>query len=97
MSIEVSAVPLRSGGRVIGVFGQVKDVDEEEAPAPHPHLTPRQSEVLRLLERGRSTEQIALEFQLSMETFRVAGENLGTSVANWELQRNFQPIKGKDG
>jgi PAP2 superfamily len=24
----------------------------------------------------------------------VAGENLGTSVANWELQRNFQPTGG---
>jgi len=27
----------------------------------------------------------------------VAGENLGTSVANWELQRNFLPPNGKDG
>ena len=27
----------------------------------------------------------------------VAGENLGTSVANWELQRNFLPTNGKDG
>jgi glutathione S-transferase len=26
-----------------------------------------------------------------------AGENLGTSVANWELQRNFLPTNGKDG
>jgi len=25
------------------------------------------------------------------------GENLGTSVANWELQRNFQPTNGEDG
>jgi PAS domain S-box-containing protein len=70
VSIEVSAVPLRSGGRVIGVFGQVMDVDEEEAPAPHPNLTPRQSEVLRLLDRGRSTEQIARELHLSIETVR---------------------------
>ena len=27
----------------------------------------------------------------------IAGENLGTSVANWELQRNFLPTNGKDG
>ena len=27
----------------------------------------------------------------------VVGENLGTSVANWELQRNFLPINGQDG
>ena len=27
----------------------------------------------------------------------IAGENLGTSVANWELQRNFLPTNGKGG
>ena len=71
VSVEVSAVPLRSGGHVIGVFGQVKGVEEEDAPPPHhPHLTPRQGEVLRLLEHGRSTEQIARELHLSIETVR---------------------------
>jgi PAS domain S-box-containing protein len=71
LSVEVSAVPLRSGGRVIGVFGQVKDVDQDEPPLPpHPSLTPRQVEVLRLLEDGRSTEQIADELHLSIETVR---------------------------
>jgi len=70
-SVEVSAVPLRSGGRVIGVFGQAKNVDEGEPPMPpHPRLTPRQGEVLRLLERGRSTEQIAAELHLSPDTVR---------------------------
>ena len=70
-SVEVSAVPLRSGGRVIGVFGQAKHVDEgEPLLPPHPRLTPRQTEVLRLLERGRSTEQIAGELHLSIETVR---------------------------
>ena len=38
--------------------------------APLPHLTPRQVEVLRLLEQGRSTRQIADELQLSTETVR---------------------------
>jgi DNA-binding NarL/FixJ family response regulator len=33
-------------------------------------LTPRQSEVLRLLMRGRSTSQIAEELHLSVETVR---------------------------
>jgi PAS domain S-box-containing protein len=70
-SVEVSAVPLRSGGRVIGVFGQAKDIDEGGPPLPpHPSLTPRQTEVLRLLERGRSTEQIAAELHLSTQTVR---------------------------
>jgi PAS domain S-box-containing protein len=71
VSIEVSAVPLQSGGRVIGVFGQVLDVEEDDPPPPpHPHLTPRQTEVLRLLEQGRSTEQMARELHLSTETVR---------------------------
>jgi PAS domain S-box-containing protein len=71
VSVDLSAVPLRRGDRVIGMFGQVVDVDEEAPPPPaHPHLTPRQTEVLRLLERGRSTEQIAGDLHLSLETVR---------------------------
>ncbi len=71
VSVELSAVPLRNGDRVIGVFGQVKDIEDDEPPGPpHPHLTPRQAEVLRLLELGRSTEQIAQELHLSSETVR---------------------------
>jgi PAS domain S-box-containing protein len=70
VAIEVSSVPLVRGGRVVGVFGQV--TREREAPPlpPHPRLTPRQSEVLRLLEHGRSTQQIAEELHLSPETVR---------------------------
>jgi PAS domain S-box-containing protein len=67
---EVSAVPLRSGGRVIGVFGQVADIEDDEPQPPHPRLTPRQNEVLGLLERGRSTDQIAQELHLSIQTVR---------------------------
>ena len=70
ISIQVSAVPLERGGHVIGVFGQVVDVEKDEPGAPHPDLTPRQVEVLRLLERGHSTSQIARELQLSIETVR---------------------------
>jgi PAS domain S-box-containing protein len=70
VSVEVSSVCLFEGHRVIGVFGQLRDVDEQPEPAPHPHLTPRQSEVLRLLEHGRSTEQIAERLHLSVETVR---------------------------
>ena len=70
VSVEVSAVPLRGGGRVIGVFGLVKHVEEDDPPPPHPSLTPRQAEVLRLLEHGSSTEQIARELHLSTETVR---------------------------
>jgi PAS domain S-box-containing protein len=69
-SVEISSVPLVHGDHVIGVFGQVSDLVEQ----PHAHaelrLTPRQAEVLELLERGRSTRQIAEELHLSIETVR---------------------------
>ena len=70
IAVEVSSVPLTRGERVIGVFGQVTDVVEEPQAHPDLHLTPRQAEVLRLLERGRSTAQIAEELHLSRETVR---------------------------
>ena len=70
LSVEVSAVPVRSGNRVIGVFGQVKDIDEQKPFATPEHLTPRQTEVLRLLDRGLSTEQIAQGLHISIETVR---------------------------
>jgi PAS domain S-box-containing protein len=70
VNVEISSVPLVSGHRIVGVFGQVVDVDEEEPEEPPPHLTPRQVEVLRLLQRGASTGQIAAELHLSIETVR---------------------------
>jgi DNA-binding NarL/FixJ family response regulator len=71
LECEVSAVRLLRGGHVVGVFGQLpRWTEESHDAAPHPHLTPRQSEVLRMLERGRSTAQIAEELHLSQETVR---------------------------
>jgi PAS domain S-box-containing protein len=71
IEMEVSGVPLMRGAHVIGVFGQVKDVEEDhDVPPPHPSLTPRQAEILGLLEKGHSTEQIANELHLSVETVR---------------------------
>lgn len=68
---EVSAVRLMRGGHVVGVFGQLPHFSATPSAAPpHPHLTPRQAEVLRLLEHGRSTAQIAEELHLSQETVR---------------------------
>ena len=76
-ALEVSAVPLMGGERVVGVFGLLTGpLDEEEAGAPPAHLTPRQAEVLRLLEQGRSTKQIAQELHLSTETVRNHVRNL---------------------
>ena len=70
VAVEVSSVPLYRGEHVIGVFGQVSDVVEEPHPHPELPLTPRQAEVLELLEKGRSTMQIAEELGLSSETVR---------------------------
>ena len=70
VAVEISSVPLRRGEHVVGVFGQVTDL--VEAPHAHPDLplTPRQAEVLDLLERGRTTRQIAAELHLSIDTVR---------------------------
>jgi PAS domain S-box-containing protein len=70
VAVEVSSVPLRQGEHVVGVFGQVSDVLDEPPAHPELHLTPRQAEVLRLLERGRSTAQIAEDLHVSRETVR---------------------------
>ena len=71
ISVEVSSVPLHRGDRVIGVFGQLSDVHDEPADPPaHPALTPRQTEILRLLVLGYSTRQMAEELHLSTETVR---------------------------
>jgi PAS domain S-box-containing protein len=69
--VDISAVPLRDGDQVVAMFGQVVDIEiDQPPPTAHPNLTPRQTEVLRLLEHGRSTSQIAAELHLSTETVR---------------------------
>src|SRR3954451_13516381 len=70
IAVELSAVPLKNGARVVGVFGLIEDRPDDAPTAPLPHLTPRQVEVLRLLEQGRSTKQIAADLHLSTETVR---------------------------
>jgi PAS domain S-box-containing protein len=69
IAVEISAVPLVGGDRVVGVFGLLTGREEEPSAAPA-HLTPRQVEVLRLLEQGRSTKQIAQELHLSYDTVK---------------------------
>ena len=70
VAVEISSVPLLNGERVVGVFGLFEERPHDTTSAPHPHLTPRQVEVLRRLEQGRSTKQIAAELHLSPETVR---------------------------
>jgi DNA-binding NarL/FixJ family response regulator len=59
-----------NGETVVGVFGLIEGRPDETPTAPPPNLTPRQVDVLRLLEQGRSTKQIASELHLSPETVR---------------------------
>jgi PAS domain S-box-containing protein len=76
VTLEISAVPLRNGDRIVGVFGQLVNERQEPPGTPHPDLTPRQAEVLRLLAEGRSTHQIADELHLTTTTVRNHIRNL---------------------
>jgi DNA-binding CsgD family transcriptional regulator len=69
---EIHSSAIEDGGRVVGVFG-IMDVGDQRPPAREPppsDLTPRQHEVLLLLARGYSTQQIAETLSLSRETVR---------------------------
>ena len=71
--VEISSVALRGpeGEVPIGVFGLAYPEDiRRQLPPNAPELTPRQSEVLRMLAAGCSTAQIAEMMNLSIETVR---------------------------
>jgi len=68
--LDVSAVPLTNGRHVVGVFGLLSGHPDDETATPPAHLTPRQAQILGLLERGLSTKQIAGELHLSPETVK---------------------------
>jgi PAS domain S-box-containing protein len=76
VAVEISGVALKNGERVVGVFGLIEERSDNSPASPPPHLTPRQVEVLRLLEQGCSTKQIAAELHLSTETVRNHVRNL---------------------
>jgi DNA-binding CsgD family transcriptional regulator len=70
---EISSVGIRDGQRIVGVFGLV-EIDDE-APPPRStdgdvSLTPRQAQVLHLLARGCSTEQMAEQLGVAEDTVR---------------------------
>ena len=70
-AVEVHAVSLDDGRRVVGVFG-VMEVDTTELSSPplRDMLTPRQHQVLVELARGASTDQIAASLGVARETVR---------------------------
>jgi DNA-binding CsgD family transcriptional regulator len=67
---EICSVPLREDGHIVGVFGLVTQAMPATSTASHPHLTPRQTQILRMLAHGYSTHQIAAELHLAVETVR---------------------------
>ena len=69
---EISSVPVRGGQSIAGVFGLVT-IDEQvptRVPDSEVALTPRQAQVLHLLARGCSTEQMADELGVAPDTIR---------------------------
>ena len=70
VAVEVSSVRLMNDHHVVGIFGQVVERPDLTATPTFPHLTPRQKQVLTLLEHGRSTAQIADELHIERETVR---------------------------
>ena len=70
VEVEISSVAIHEGHRIVGVFGLVRHHEKSAQQTVHPHLTPRQNQVLHLLSHGHSTSQIAAELHLSVDTVR---------------------------
>lgn len=70
-TVEVQAVSLADGRRVVGVFGVMEVATDHAVPtALRGTLTPRQHQVLAELARGASTAQIAASLGIARETVR---------------------------
>lgn len=65
-TVEVTDTP----ATLLNTDGSRADVPDDPPTEEIPGLTPRQHEVLRLLQRGHSTEQIAAELNISRDTVR---------------------------
>jgi DNA-binding CsgD family transcriptional regulator len=70
--VQISSVPIKEGGRIVGVFGIARAAPAEEALPlpPGSELTPRQFEVLQLLGEGCSTEEVSQHLGVSVQTVR---------------------------
>jgi PAS domain S-box-containing protein len=68
--LEVIVSPIRVQGEVVGVFGIAIPHDDLPRRSPMEDLSPRQLDVLRLLVQGKSTNQIAEDLHLAVETVR---------------------------
>jgi DNA-binding CsgD family transcriptional regulator len=69
VQVEVNSVPLVRDEEVVGVLVLVASPPLPAEPKPV-KLTPRQRDVLQLLARGATTDQIATELHIARETVR---------------------------
>jgi PAS domain S-box-containing protein len=69
VQVEVNSVPLVRDGEVVGVLALVASPPLPAEPR-RVKLTPRQRDVLRLLARGATTDQISMELHIARETVR---------------------------
>jgi PAS domain S-box-containing protein len=69
--LRISSVPLRAGDEVVGVFGvATPETAAESDEPPEFSLTARQHDVLRLLDEGLGTAELAAQLGISVETAR---------------------------
>jgi DNA-binding CsgD family transcriptional regulator len=68
--LEVIVSPIRVNGEIVGVFGIAIPHDDRSNHRATEELSPRQLDILRLLVQGKSTDQIAEELHLAVETVR---------------------------
>lgn len=70
-ALRVRSAPIRAGGRNVGVFSlAVPLYDARRDSQSDTALTPRQTEVLRLLAEGLTTEAVAERLGIAVETAR---------------------------
>jgi DNA-binding CsgD family transcriptional regulator len=74
--LRVHSTPLLAGGRVVGIFGLAIPLEVESTADNNDVLTRRQIEVVRLLAAGKSTESMAAELGIAIDTVRNHIRNL---------------------
>ena len=72
LHVGLSAVPLRNGEVVVGLFGQAFEAPRRSDPpqTSPPHLTPRQYEILHMLADGKGTRPIAAQLGVKPQTVK---------------------------
>jgi len=68
--VRASSQAVKARDKLVGVFGAVVSAVPVDPPPHAPQLTARQHEALRLLSAGRSTEEVAAELGVAVETAR---------------------------